>query len=147
MTMMARKNQRRSTKSGAPTPPAVVPADLRSRLETVRLDLLALFRALDQLQICQDLPQELQGLFDLDADCAEALWALDQQAASALDWAAMTRDTLASLAAIPSARQELMDSLTEAQRRRVTERTAALRARLLHEQAYNQIPGRDPQID
>jgi len=125
----------------------VVPADLRSRLETARLDLLALLRALDQLQICQDLPEELQGLFELDADCAEALWALDQQAASALDLAAMTRDTLASLAAIPSARQELMDRLTEAQRRRVTERTAALRARLLPEQAYNQIPGRDPQID
>jgi hypothetical protein len=146
MTMMARKNKRRSAKSAAASPPPVVPVDLRSRLETVRLDLLALFRALDQLQISQHLPEQLQDLFELDADCAEALWALDQQAAT-LDFAAMTRDTLASLEAISTAQQELMLSLTEAQRRRVTERAAALRTRLLPEQAYNQIPGRDPEVD
>ena len=142
--MMAQRNKRRSVKSATPSHPVAV--DLRSRLETVRLELLALFGALDQLQISQDLPEELQDLFELDADCAEALWALDQEA-STLDFAAMTRDTLASLEAIPSTRQELMLRLTEAQRRRVTERAAALRARLLPDQAYNQIPGRDPQVD
>lgn len=145
--MMARKNKGRSANSAAPTRlPAPAPADLRDRLETARLDLLALFRALDEMQLAQALPEELQDLFELDADCAEALWALDQQA-SALDFVAMTRDTLASLEAIPSARQELMGILTEAQRRRVTERAAAVRASLRPDEAYNQIPGRDPQVD
>lgn len=143
---MARKKKPRSAHSAAPTrrPPAV-PADLRGRLEAARLDLLALFRALDELQLAQQLPEQLQGLFELDADCAEALWALDQEP-GALDLVAMTRDTLASLEAIPSARQELMSILSQAQQRRVTERATALRARLPADQAYNQIPGRDREV-
>jgi len=57
-----------------------IPADLRARLETSRLDLLALFRALDRLGLAlAEIPQRLiRQLFELDADCAEALWALDQ---------------------------------------------------------------------
>src|SRR5574341_62450 len=57
-----------------------VPADLRARLETARLDLLALFRALDRMDLAPaEIPQRLiRQLFELDADCAEALWALDQ---------------------------------------------------------------------
>ena len=57
-----------------------IPADLRVRLETARLDLLALFRALDRMDLApSEIPQRLiRQLFELDADFVEALWALDQ---------------------------------------------------------------------
>ena len=49
--------------------------DLRSRLEAARLDLLALFRALDQMELSSaEIPQRLmRQLFEMDADYAEAL--------------------------------------------------------------------------
>jgi hypothetical protein len=51
-----------------------VPADLRARLEPARLDLLALFRALDRLDLAPaEIPQRLiRQLFELDADLNEA---------------------------------------------------------------------------
>jgi hypothetical protein len=50
-----------------------------------------------------EIPQRpLQELFELDADYAEALWALDQPAGS-LDRHAMLRDTLAALQQLPKA--------------------------------------------
>ncbi len=60
----------------------VIPVDLRERLETARLDLLALFRALDRMDLsATEIPQRLLcQLFELDADFAEALWGLDQPA-------------------------------------------------------------------
>ena len=60
--------------------PVVIPADLRSRLEAARLDLLALFRALDRMDLAPaEIPQVLlRQLFELDADYVEALWALVQ---------------------------------------------------------------------
>ena len=40
--------------------PVVVPVDLRTRLETARLDLLALFRALDRMDLsATEIPQRL----------------------------------------------------------------------------------------
>jgi hypothetical protein len=53
-----------------------IPADLRARLETARLDLLALFRALDRMNLTpEQIPQRLlRQLFELDADYVEALW-------------------------------------------------------------------------
>jgi hypothetical protein len=53
-----------------------IPPDLRARLETARLDLLALFRALDRINLTpQQIPQRLlRQLFELDADYVEALW-------------------------------------------------------------------------
>src|SRR5436309_8350551 len=55
-----------------PSSPAV-PSDLRARLETARLDLLALFRALDRMHLSPaEIPQRLIGqLFELDADYVE----------------------------------------------------------------------------
>jgi hypothetical protein len=63
---------------------AEIPADLRARQETARLDLLALFRALGQMDLLPaEIPQRpLRQLFELDADYAEALWVLDQPPAS-----------------------------------------------------------------
>jgi hypothetical protein len=71
-----------------------IPADLRARLETARLDLLALFRALDRMNLTpQQIPQRLiRQLFELDADYVEALWGLDQPPGK-LSLHAMLRDT------------------------------------------------------
>src|SRR5271166_433058 len=81
-----------------------IPGDLRARLEVARLDLLALFRALDRMDLsAQEIPQRLlRKLFERDADYAEALWALDQPAGS-LDRSSMLRDTLKALDQLPSA--------------------------------------------
>jgi hypothetical protein len=59
-------------------PTVHIPADLRACLETARLDLLALFRALDRMDLAPaEIPQRLmRQIFELDADFAEALWAL-----------------------------------------------------------------------
>jgi hypothetical protein len=50
--------------------PAQIPADLRPRLEAARLDLLALFRALDRMDLTPaEIPQRLiRQLFELGAD-------------------------------------------------------------------------------
>src|SRR5438552_4981581 len=70
-----------------------IPGDLRARLEVARLDLLTLFRALDRMDLSAgEIPQRLlRQLFELDADLAEALWALDQPQGS-LDRRAMLHD-------------------------------------------------------
>ena len=84
--------------------PLEIPGDLRARLEVARLDLLALFRALDRMDLSPDeIPQGLlRQLLERDADFAEALWALDQLEGS-LDRRAMLRDTLTALDQLPSA--------------------------------------------
>jgi hypothetical protein len=48
-------------------PAGKIPADLRARLETARLDLLALFRALDRMDLSPaEIPQRLiRQLFEL----------------------------------------------------------------------------------
>ena len=81
-----------------------IPVDLRARLEVARLDLLALFRALDRMDLsAEEIPQRLlRQLFERDADYAEALWALDQ-VEGRLDRRAMLRDTLTALDQLPSA--------------------------------------------
>ena len=93
----------RDARSMARTP-IEIPADLRTRLETARLDLLALFRALDRMDLsAAEIPQRLlRQLFERDADFAEALWALDQ-AEGTLDRRAMPGGTLAALDRLPSA--------------------------------------------
>jgi hypothetical protein len=81
-----------------------IPGDLRVRLEVARLELLALFRALDRMDLsAQEIPQRtLRQLFELDGDYAEALWALDQVEGS-LDRRAMLRETLNALEKLPTA--------------------------------------------
>lgn len=75
-----------------------IPSDLRTRLEAARLDLLALFRALDRMDLSPaEIPQQLlRQLFELDADYAEALWALDGQPGSP-DPRSICRHTLTAL--------------------------------------------------
>src|SRR5437667_7568086 len=89
-----------------------IPGDLRARLETARLDLLALFRALDRMDLAPaEIPQRLiRQLFELDADYAEALWALDQPPGT-LDLNLMLRDTMAALEQLPEATERLRKNL------------------------------------
>ena len=81
-----------------------IPSDLRARLEAARLDLLALFRALDRMHLApEQIPQRLlRQRFELDADYVEALWGLDQPPGK-LHLRAMLRDTSAALEQLPSA--------------------------------------------
>jgi len=133
--------------AGAVAPRALieVPTDLRSRLEAARLDLLALFRALDQMGLSPaEIPQRLiQQLFELDADCVEALWALDQPRRR-LDWHAMLRDTLASLEQLPAACTQFRKYLPRRARPTLDSLEAAIRKTLEPREAYNMVPGKDP---
>jgi hypothetical protein len=122
----------------------LIPSDLRAHLEAARLDTLALLRAIDQALLPPgDLPEaELPQLSELDADCAEALWALDQPP-GALDVEAMVRDTLASLSLLPAARGAVRSRLRS--HPSVLRLEATIRTKLSPEEAYNDIPGEDPQ--
>ena len=121
-----------------------IPADLRSRLETARLDLLALFRALDQMDLTPvEIPQRLiRQLFQLDADYVEALWALDQPAAS-FNLKAMLHHTLAALEQLPEAAGRFRKNLPPRAHPRLEALEAAVRKNLNPKEAYNMVPGRD----
>ena len=125
---------------------APAPADLRARLERARLDTLALLRALDQGRLApRDLPHAaLAHLAALDADCAEALWALDQPLGT-LDVDAMVRDTLTSLDALPVARAQVRTGVPGDTRARLQTLEPMIRATLDLIEAYNDVPGREPQ--
>ena len=123
-----------------------VPADLRTRLEAARLDLLALFRALDRMDLTPvEIPQRLiRQLFELDADFAEALWALDQPPRK-LDLQAMLRDTLAALEQLPEASARFRNHLPPRAHPALASLEVTVRNNLLPAEAYNMVPGHDPQ--
>ncbi|MCP4965879.1 MAG: hypothetical protein GY926_11640 [bacterium] len=124
-----------------------VPADVRARLEAARLDLLALFRVLDRMDLTPpEIPQRLmRQLFELDADYAEALWALDQ-APGALDLKTMLRDTLAALEQLPELSARFRKNLPRRAHTVLAQLEVTVRQGLLPAEAYNMVPGRDPQI-
>lgn len=126
--------------------PAEIPAQLRTRLEAARLDLLALFRALDQMDLSPaEIPQRLiQQLFELDADYVEALWALDQPRHS-LDRHAMLRDTLASLEQLPAACTQFRKYLPRRAHPTLESKEASIRKNLDPREAYTMVPGKDPE--
>ena len=134
----ARAMTRRST--------AAVPVDLRARLEKARLDLLALFRTLDRMDLSPaEIPQRLiHQLFELDADYVEALWALDQPPAS-LDLHAMLRDTLAALDQLPEACARFRAHLPRRAHPTLAQLEIIVRSSLDPAEAYNMVPGRSPQ--
>jgi hypothetical protein len=127
-------------------PTAEIPTDLRARLATARLDLLALFRALDRMHLTpQQIPQRLiRQLFELDADYVEALWGLDQ-APGKLGSHAMLRDTLAALEQLPAACSRLRQNLPPQSHRALSQLELTIRTNLDPAEAYNMVPGRDPQ--
>ena len=124
-----------------------IPGDLRARLEAARLDLLALFRALDRLDLpAGEIPQRLlRQLFELDADYAEALWALDQSAAT-LNRRAMLRDTLTALDQLPQACAQFRKRLPLRAHPTLSQLEGSVRKTLNPKEAYNMVPGRDPEI-
>ncbi len=122
-----------------------IPPDLRPRLETARLDLLALFRALDRMDLTPaEIPQRLiHQLFELDADYAEALWALDQPR-HRFDIQAMLRDTLAALDQLPQACARFRKNLPRRAHPMLKTLEASVRNTLDPHEAYNMVPGRSP---
>ena len=122
-----------------------VPADLRARLEAARLNLLALFRALDRMDLApSEIPQRLiRQLFELDADFAEALWALDQPQGT-LDLKLMLRDTLAALEQLPEASARFRKNLPRRAYPALAQLEVTVHRSLLPAEAYNMVPGRDP---
>ncbi len=125
---------------------AEVPADLRARLEAARLDLLTLFRALDRMDLTPaEIPQRLiRQLFELDADYAEALWALDQPA-GALNLHLMLRDTLAALEQLHQVQARFRKNLPPRAHATLAELEPTIRRSLQVVEAYSMVPGRDPQ--
>jgi len=107
--------------------PEGVLVELRNNLEKARQEQLALFRGLDRVDVlAQEMPQkELKELMELDADCAEALWALDNP--HGLNLREMVRDTEKSIRRIPKVREELLAKLPE----RVLAPLASHRAQIL----------------
>ncbi len=126
--------------------PPILPVDLRARLETERLDLLALFRALDRMGLsAAEIPQRLlRQLFELDADLAEALWGLDQPAGR-LDARAMLRATLAALDQLPAAVTRFRQTLPRRAHPTLANLETSIRPTLNPNEAYSMVPGRDPQ--
>jgi hypothetical protein len=121
-----------------------IPADLRLRLESARLDLLALFRALDQMDLTPlEIPQSLiRQLFELDADYAEALSVLDRPPRG-LSVKVMLRDTLAALEQMPDAVQRFRKNLPSRAHPKLETLETTVRKNLNPREAYNMIPGHD----
>jgi hypothetical protein len=113
--------------------------ELRARLEQARLELRALYRALDGLRVAQEVPPELRRLGELDADFAEALWVL-KQPKGRFKLGAMRRDMKKSLEAVGGTRQALLKVLPEGTRQRVEAVAVEIRAKLRAEEAYLDIP-------
>jgi hypothetical protein len=91
-----------------------------------------------------EIPQTLiRELFELDADFAEALWALDQPSGS-LNLQAMVRDTLASLEQLSQANMRFRNRLAPRAHPRLENLEKHIRANLQPNEAYNMVPGRDP---
>ena len=122
-----------------------IPVNLRARLEAARLDLLALFRALDRMDLsAAEIPQRLiHQLFELDADYVEALWALDQPP-GCLDLRAVLRDTLAALEQLPDALVRFRKTLPLRAHSTLPVLELSVRKTLDPLEAYNMVPGRDP---
>jgi hypothetical protein len=116
---------------------------MRPELEAARLDLRALYRALDRMSLAQHIPGQLHRLQELDADFAEALYVLDQPP-SRLDWGAMIDDTRASLNRLPGLRGAFLATFDGPTRAALEERAILTRGVLSLADAYLEIPGRDP---
>ncbi len=126
--------------------PLEIPGELRGRLEVARLDLLALFRALDRMHLsAAEIPQRLlRQLFEKDADYAEALWALDQ-VAGRLDRQTMLRATLTALEQLPSLCARFRKQLPARAHPTLEQLEASIRKALNSNEAYHMVPGRDPE--
>ena len=123
----------------------LTPPNLEAELEAARLDLLALFRALDHLDLtAEEIPQKrLHELFELDADFAEALHLLDFSTRG-LDVRAMIADTQASLRRAPITRKHFLAELVPRAVTSLDGWIASIRPKLTREDARHSIPTNDP---
>jgi len=126
--------------------PLEIPGDLRVRLEVARLDLLALFRALNRMDLSpQEIPQRLlRQLYETDADYAEALWALDQ-VEGRFGRRAMLRHTLAALDRLSAACAQFRKQLPARAHPALEQLEGSIRKALHPKEAYNMVPGRNPE--
>jgi hypothetical protein len=91
-----------------------------------------------------EIPQSLmRALFELDADYAEALWALDQPPGH-IDVCAMVRDTLASLEQLPRTSTRFRNNLAPRAHPTLEKIERLIRSSLDPKDAYNMVPGRGP---
>ena len=91
------------------------------------------------------IPQPLiRQLFELDADFVEALWGLDQPPGK-LNAHKMLRDTLDSLGRLPLALSQFRHNLPRHSHSLLATLEPAIRLTLSPSEAYNMVPGRDPQ--
>jgi len=123
-----------------------VPKDLRRRLEQARQESIALLRAMDRAMVYlseDEFSPELRAVFELEADCAEALWGLDQPL-GAFSVSKMLRDTLASLERLPAARSAALSVLEPEDLRNVMKIKDVVVRTVGPEKCYSQVKGRDP---
>ena len=93
----------------------------------------------------QQIPQRLiRQLFELDADYVEALWGLDQPPGK-LSVSALLRDTQAALEQMPAACSRLRENLPSGAQITLSHLELSIRTKLNPAEAYNMVPGRDPQ--
>lgn len=117
---------------------------MRKKLEDVRLEALALSRSLDTLGLTlADMPPTLRELFELDADFAEALWALDQPA-KALNFDRMLKDTEAALRLWPRQVSRFTAALNPVTAEQLERRLPVVHATLDAGDAYRGVPGAKP---
>ena len=124
----------------------VIPAELRARPEAARLDLLALFCVLDQMDLTAlEIPQLLlRQLFELDADNAEALYALDQPPRR-FKLHAILRHTSAALERMPQLLARFHTMLPPRAHAKLPALQEAVCKNLNPREAYSMVPSRDPQ--
>ena len=93
----------------------------------------------------QEIPQRLlRQLLERDADYAEALWALDQVEGS-LDRRAMLRDTFRALDQLLSASAQFRKHLPARAHPTLEHMESSLHQKLNPKEAYDLVPGRDPE--
>jgi hypothetical protein len=122
-----------------------VPRDWEETLKSARIELLALFRAIDRLPLdARELHQPtLHELFDIDGDCAEALWILDEPSEK-FDMGRMMRDTRRSLGRLAETRARLIFYLPPPRAAELEAKVQAVRATLTAQDGWHAIPGKDP---
>ena len=125
---------------------AEIPVDLPARLEGARLDLLALFRALDKMDLSPaEIPQRLiRQPFELDADYVEALWDWTNRPAA---WISTPCSAILSLRSTNYRKPVLGFSLISPGRAHTILAQLEITARrsLDLAEAYSMVPGRSPQ--
>ena len=139
----AKQRAKKRARTGSQDQRSVSLDDLRRRCELARLDARALYKTIDRFLPGVGMSPDLYEHAELDADLAEALRVMGKPLGR-VNVPAMVRDTEASLRRLASTRESIFASLGTRQREIVSANIAMVRASLFHDEAYLDIPGRDP---